>query len=284
MLIGLVNQSEEIIFRAVSQKRFMIEGRFSWLAFPGLIKALAMLQGVFFLVLIFNPKAGEIIYPNMDKVMSGQIWRLFSWVLYPPYPPSPGGSLVFPFFFTLIVLRIFFLFDETLELAWGSTRTSLYLYATIICQGLALNFFPFLFDGKVYYFAIFFAFATIQPHYTFLLMFFLPVKVWIFAVLAGVGIAIISIESWVKTGIPILLVLHLFLYLPYLVWAIPKAWKWRKTRHQVTARRNKFQSTRIGKDTSLHRCKNCDRTENSDPDLQFRVAEDDEEYCLDHLP
>ena len=35
---------------------------------------------------------------------------------------------------------------------------------------------------------------------------------------------------------------------------------------------------------AFHRCTGCGRTEQSDPHLDFRVAEDGEEYCLDHLP
>lgn len=277
-LIGLVNLTKWIILGTVLQKRFTIESRLSWLGFPGLIKMLAMLQGVFFVVLVLNPAATEIIKPNITLVMKGEVWRLVSWVLMPPYPPPIEGSLVFPALFTLIVLRICFLFDETLERAWGVTRTSIYVYATIICQGIALNILSSFFSGHVYYLAIFFAFATILPNYTFLLGFFLPVKVWIFAVLAGVGILITCLQA------PLLLPFYLVAYLPYIIYALPVALKWRKTRSQITKRRNKFQSAQQTSDGSLHHCHNCGRTENSDPDLQFRVAADDEEYCLDHLP
>ena len=31
-------------------------------------------------------------------------------------------------------------------------------------------------------------------------------------------------------------------------------------------------------------CATCDRTEHDDPDLEFRVAADGEEYCKEHLP
>ena len=34
----------------------------------------------------------------------------------------------------------------------------------------------------------------------------------------------------------------------------------------------------------LHKCAVCGATELSDPNLEFRVARDGEEYCMAHLP
>ncbi|MDB4802030.1 hypothetical protein OAG92_07255, partial [Akkermansiaceae bacterium] len=50
------------------------------------------------------------------------------------------------------------------------------------------------------------------------------------------------------------------------------------------ARRVKFQSqSNDSRGRTLHRCVVCNRTELSDPQLDFRVAENGDEYCLDHL-
>jgi hypothetical protein len=48
-------------------------------------------------------------------------------------------------------------------------------------------------------------------------------------------------------------------------------------------RRKKFKEAKLSDEDSFHRCKTCGRTEKSDPDLEFRMAEDGEEYCGDHL-
>jgi hypothetical protein len=37
-------------------------------------------------------------------------------------------------------------------------------------------------------------------------------------------------------------------------------------------------------DEALHRCAVCGATELTDPNLDFRVARDGEEYCIAHLP
>ena len=57
-----------------------------------------------------------------------------------------------------------------------------------------------------------------------------------------------------------------------------------RNRQQVTARRKRFEIQSHDSDTqALHRCAICGATELSDPNLEFRVASNGEEYCLPHL-
>ena len=55
---------------------------------------------------------------------------------------------------------------------------------------------------------------------------------------------------------------------------------------KVAVRQQKFQLARhnADEDETLHRCKVCSRTEVDAADLDFRVSDDGEEYCLAHLP
>jgi hypothetical protein len=56
-------------------------------------------------------------------------------------------------------------------------------------------------------------------------------------------------------------------------------------RQKVVSRRRRFEADiRTATPESMHRCAVCGRTEVSAPDLDFRVARDGEEYCVDHLP
>jgi hypothetical protein len=130
----------------------------------------------------------------------------------------------------------------------------------------------------MFYIALFFAFATLFPNVEFLLFFVLPVKVWIFAMISLATI-VFSCLSF-----PPLLLTYGLAFFPYLVWAIPRLYHWSKYRNQLNARRVKFQSqSSDSQGQTLHRCVVCNRTELSDPQLDFRVAENGDEYCLDHL-
>lgn len=267
----------------------VLDQKFRWLAIPGLIRIIAMLQAVFFVVMIFNPQGAALIAPAWDQVLRGEVWRIFSYVLYPPVPPT-GGSLVFPAFFMLISVWVSFLISDTLEQTWGETRVTLFVLGLILCQGFILPFVAHTFPNPIttfqfasmagtgYQSSIFFAFATVAPHYTFLLFMILPVKVWILAAISGVLILAGSLNP------PILLLATTIIYLPYLIWAVPLFFRSAKTRRQVSKRRNKFVAAKSVGSPTLHLCKTCGKTENDDPEAEFRVAPDGDEYCLDHLP
>jgi hypothetical protein len=218
-----------------------------------------------------------------EGIANGQYWRLISWIFYPFVDPNSYSPL-FSAFFMFIILRISFLFSESLENAWGEIQTSLYVYTTIICQALALylsatGFLPAAsLTNQTFYIALFFAFATLFPNVEFLLFFVLPVKVWIFAMISLATI-VFSCLSF-----PPLLLTYGLAFFPYLVWAIPRLYHWSKYRNQLNARRVKFKSqSSDSQGQTLHRCVVCNRTELSDPQLDFRVAENGDEYCLDHL-
>jgi len=258
-------------------KRFSLDRKFGWLAFPGLIRSIASLQIVFFIVLVFRPEAIEVFILDPDKVRDGEIWRLVSFVFHPLIVPNLSSWFVFSCFFAYIALRISFLINDVLEAYWGELRTSLFVYGVIITQSASLFFSGIGYIGSSYYLTLFFAFASLQPRFTFLLFFIVPVQVWILAALAGLSI----IGSCVAA--PSLAPYFLGLYAAYLFWAIPKLIRWMRNRGKVRVRRAKFEAGRPSPEQTLHRCSVCGKTEISDPELDFRVSADGEEYCLDHL-
>jgi hypothetical protein len=286
-----ISQKSDRVLSAVHLPTFL-DNKFHWLAIPGLIRAIASLQALFFVVLLFNSAAIEMITPDWTRIMQGEIWRVFSFILIPAViPPEAGsGDFTFPVVFIIIATMIAYLENDILEHTLGTTRTSLYVFATVLCQGTLINGLAYLLRdadggalatmrfGSHYHLALFFAFATVAPHYTFRVMFILPVKVWILAAISGV-IIFISCLSF-----PLYFIYYGIVFLPYLCWAIPLAIRWSKTRHQVQKRRNKFTAAKASVDNTLHCCIVCEKTEISDPNAEFRVAEDGEEYCLDHLP
>ena len=267
-------------FLAPVNKRFSLERKFGWLAFPGLIRSIASLQLVFFVLLLFRPEAAEVFIPFAPKIKEGEIWRLVSFVFYPLVNPHSGFGPVFSCFFAFIAMRISFLINDVLEDFWGELRTSLFVYAVIISQSLIYFFDPIAFavaGGSHYYLSIFFAFATLQPQFVFRLFFILPVPVWLIAALAGLSL----VGNCIK--MPIFAASFLGPQIIYLTWATPRLIRWMRNRGKLRVRRAKFESGRPSGEQTLHRCAECGKTELSDPELDFRVSSDGEEYCLDHL-
>jgi hypothetical protein len=57
-----------------------------------------------------------------------------------------------------------------------------------------------------------------------------------------------------------------------------------RNRQEVSTRRRRFEVHSRSEAEPLHKCAVCGATELSDPNLDFRVARDGEEYCVPHLP
>jgi len=261
-----------------------LEKNFTWVAFPGLIRAIVMLQCVVFALIIIKPETASFFAVTPEGISKGQYWRLIAWIFYPFVAPSDGTFSLINVVFMFFIMKIAFLISDSLEHAWGEVRTSFYVYGTLICQTAVLFgaaklgiYNPGL-GSQLFYLSLFFAFATLFPDYEFALFLVLPVKVWIIAVLSAVLLFLSGLSSF------ILIPIYLLCFLPYLIWAIPRLRGHTKSRKQLAARRVDYQSKAQSlTGNSLHCCHLCQRTELSDPELEFRVAADDEEYCLDHL-
>ena len=57
-----------------------------------------------------------------------------------------------------------------------------------------------------------------------------------------------------------------------------------RQRGRVSVRRQKYAQTSLPEDEPLHRCVVCQRSDRSHPELEFRVARDGHDYCMEHLP
>ncbi len=114
---------------------------------------------------------------DTNRLFSGEVWRLVSFILIPPLTPGHPVTYVFIFFILFIGFRM----GDSLELAWGEFRTSLYCYGLFICQivanlllGLLASTLPIAWGGILFYEALFFAFATVYPKFEFRAMLLFP--------------------------------------------------------------------------------------------------------------
>jgi hypothetical protein len=134
------------------------------------------------------------------------------------------------------------------------------------------------YDSWLLYYSLLYAFATVAPNYQVFFFFVqLPVK-WL--ALVSFGFLVYGL-----VGAPIgACMAVVFALANYLIFFAPDILKMVKHYNTVAGRRRRFETQLMRDDEALHRCENCNRTEISDPDLEFRVTADGHEYCLDHLP
>lgn len=248
-----------------------LERRFGHIAVPGLMRIIVVLNAVAFVLLYLDPSWINTLVLSPVRVMHGEVWRLVSYLFIPP-DTNP--------WWVLFALYFLWLMGEGLEQEWGAFRLNVFylcgmlattLVAFFIVRGSVTNFFLNL--------SIFLAFATVLPDFEILLFFILPVKVKWLGLLAAAFIgAEVLLSDYPADLVPIISLGN------YLLFFGPHFFQKAKTNREASHRRAQFKAASFD-DTveTRHRCAACGKTELDDPDLEFRVAEDDKEYCLKHL-
>lgn len=294
------------------------ERKFGKYAIQNLTTMLIACYAVGYMIQLIN--SDFLFYLTLDpwQILHGQIWRLFTWIVV---PPSVGNL-----FTTLIMLYFYWSIGTTLEHTWGTYQYNIYLFSgflfTIVGSFLAMGL-GFLIYGNILdlstpescaalfrvgslFFStgyvntsIFLAFAATFPDVHVLLMFLIPIKVkwmgfvygiivlWEFIQGASTGVMtsagnVFSLDIGLFPRIAILASLLNFFVFFFTsrkgLLRSPKQIK-RQQEFKREVRRNTNAVTR-------HKCAICGRTEESDPELEFRFCSKcngNYEYCQDHL-
>ena len=158
-----------------------LERKCAWLSFNNLYKYMTV---IFFLGLamdVINPYFYFLnLSLNIERVLSGQIWRLFTFVFY---PPSASRSILL----SLLMIYVYYSITKTLTMIWGNFKFNLYLLIGFLSQivGAFLVYFVLRENIVIYptysFFSIIIAFALTFPDSYFYLYFFIPIKAKYFA-------------------------------------------------------------------------------------------------------
>jgi len=243
-----------------------LERRVPWLGTPGVLRAVVILNALMFALLALDPDYADMLWLDPEKIRQGEIWRLVTYIFIPQ-----TQSLFWIFF---VLLFMWFL-ANSLEEAWGPLRLNVFYLTGMIGCTVAAFFFGGAPSNTFLNLSLFFAFATLAPNYEIFLFFILRVKMkyvaWVFAGFLLLQMAAAPLAD--KAAMVASLANYLLFFGPGFV-------KGRIEAESTRVRRKKFTAT----EEALHRCAKCDRTEQSHPDLEFRVSGDGEEYCAEHLP
>jgi len=267
------------------------ERKFGWLSFPGLLRYYALFHLLVYLLQYLNPALGMVLDFDLEKILQGEVWRTVTFLFSSSGFGGLGGMSPLWMYFMVMIA---FLVSDGLEAAWGVFRTSMFLYVGIAGLLIGNVIFSVLFysafdtmislpaTGALLNLSAFFAFATLFPKVELLVFFVLPVQVRWLAILAAAPIA------YMVFLLPVSAAYLVLAFGNYLLWVgIPALrGKARGTAHmaKTAARKRKFDKSKLDDSAAFHRCKSCRRTDLSDPELEFRMAADGEEYCGDHLP
>ncbi len=235
---------------------------------------------------------------------SGQVWRAFTFVFLPPFWPGAGFGILF----LAIAWYLLYLMGSFLEESWGALRLNLFL---LVWWGLTLaagtvTYFVFgdvflLTDTYPLKLSVFLAFAFLNPNFTLMLFFVLPVKViWLavfFLILTAFNFTAAAFDGQVGTLLAIGAMLgNVVIFFGPRAWFLFKQYQ-RRERFKAANRSGRPVTTSSSggsrgkapaEATAFHKCDACGRTDQTHPDKDFRYAQDKESgeshcYCLQYI-
>ena len=247
-----------------------LEKRIGFIAIPGLIRAIVTLNALVFVLVLLNKGFDSYLALNIERVRAGEVWRLVTYIFVP--------QISYPLL-VLIALWFLWFIGDGLERAWGPFRLTLYFLVGMIGTTVAAVLTNAQFSSQMLFTTLFFAFAHFYPDEVIYIFFILPLKVkWIAWAYAGfLMLGFVTQSNSYRFALIAALSNYLIFFGPGVVRDL-------RQRKDVAVRRHRFETQSRSEDEPLHRCATCGATEISDPNLEFRVARDGEEYCLAHLP
>src|ERR1700756_2786493 len=243
-----------------------LEARIGFLGIPRLMQMIAVLNGLVYVLHLFQPTYVFALLLIPERILHGEVWRLVSYIFVPEMLLRGGNPALQPLFL-FVYLWFLVWMGDALEHAWGPFRVTLYYFLGMVGVTIA----AFLFGGGGLFafllnLSLFFAFATLYPDVQIYVLFVLPLKVkWLALVsLAPLFLELLLGSLSTKAAI-------LISFVNYFVFFGPTMLAHLQTQAENGTRRRKLASKTPAEDT-LHRCVVCKRTEKDDPDLEFRVA------------
>ena len=251
-----------------------MEASFGRLALPQILRWIAGFQAMSWGLSLFSREYLEFIAFDRGAILSGQVWRLFSWVLSPVFE----GQSPIAIFIVLIALMFMFFISDSLENHWGAFRLNIYVVSTISLLTIA-GFLPMhpVFLGILngtFYSVIFLAFAALFPNHIIHLMMIIPIKAkWLgWANILLLLATVLRSDFWVALAVLIGMT-------PYLLTFVPAFVSGARQSSEAAVRRHKFQKSASSEGEAFHECESCGATDVTHPDRDFRVTADGRELC-----
>ncbi len=250
-----------------------LEARFGRLAMPGILKIVAGFQVLVYVLVAFTSTGSTVtdssfyslLTLDRESVLSGQVWRLVTFIFL-PINNNPLWVAISALFLVFI--------NNAIEGEWGTFKLNVFVVLGMFFVAVGVIFFSGWPTG-IYLFSTFIlAAAVLHPEHEILLMLIIPVKMkWV-----GVLTFASMVLAFLGSPAPIQVTIFLSL-LNFLLFFGPETLRNMKHRGEVSERRRRFQSALPEESDAFHVCSQCGKTDVSDPQEEFRVAADGEEYC-----
>ena len=154
-----------------------IELKYGRYAIQNLMLYLTAMYVAGFVIQLMLPQVySSYLSLNWVMILRGQVWRLVTWLMYPPSNNMVLGALM---------IYVYYSIGSTLERLWGSFKFNIFIFSGILFHILAALILYFMYrGGSIVYtltpdnlnLSIVLALILSMPDTRFLLFFFIPVK------------------------------------------------------------------------------------------------------------
>ncbi len=226
-------------------------------------------------------------------ILRGQVWRLVTYPL-----TFLNGNVLLMF----IALVCYYSLGRAMENLWGTLRFNLFYLSGVVMMDIYCMIFGGQADASYLNLSLFLAYATLYPDSQFLLLFIIPVRAWIFALLDLVLVLFgLIFDPFPDNLFSVISLANYFLFFGKDVLnVIPMSWRANVKRLLNRRKKGPAQpkvvpfpsagsyeaSTAQAKAPYTHRCTVCGRTDVSNPELEFRYCSRCKGYhcyCEDHI-
>ena len=265
---------------------YKLERNFGKYSIRNLMNYFVIFYVVGFVISIMNPYIYyEYMALDIGKILEGQVWRLITWLAYPP-----TDNIIFGLF----MIITYYSLGIALENVWGSFRFNIFMFMGclfhIIGAGLMYIYGVRMGIEEIAYgyltpdnlnLSIFLAFALTFPEMEFRLYFAIPVK----AKYLAFFYILLEIYSFIVGSISSKVTIVLSL-LNFIIFYFISRRKNIINDVSNMQRRAQYRVKIRPVNVSRHRCAVCGKTEKDDENMEFRYCskcKDGLEYCMNHL-
>lgn len=206
-----------------------------------------------------------------QKVLSGEVYRLLSFLVIPP-----KTAPIWAFFFWYL----FYLMGTALEGYWGTFKYNLFwLIGYVATVGTGFITPDSSVSNGFLEGTVFLAFAYLNPDFELRVMFILPVRIKWFALLAWVGIVLGFVSGDRSERLTIgAAVANFFVFFGPDIWA--------RVKHGQRNMAGQAKRFAARPSPFTHKCDVCGMTDKTNPQMDFRYCSKcagDLCYCSDHI-
>ncbi len=272
--------------------RFCFENRNKGI--PNLMLYISIGAGMVALMNMIDPS--NLLYSllRFDRaaILQGQVWRLIT------YPLCYSSTVDF---FTILMLLCYYSMGRGIENVWGTFRFNLFYLTGVLLMDVYCMIFGGYASVTYLNLSLFLAYATLYPDAQFYILFIIPVKAWILAVIDLLSVVLGLFSPFPYNLFGVISLGNYFLFFGKdIVNVFPVSWRVnagraaRKAAHPGKKGKTipfnaagSYQATHATvKAPYTHKCTVCGRTDISNPELEFRYCSRCHGYhcyCEEHI-